>query len=120
MFNVPVQRIQRLPAGENRDKVEERLSQRIDSPTCYTPDRSSEGDSIFYSPLSSDNDMPKAPITKSKWSFVSYVAVLREIYYLFIAFSPSHWPFCYTCFACIRFLCQQNCWLNHNRIEIIQ
>ncbi|KAL6428872.1 hypothetical protein ACFW04_008009 [Cataglyphis niger] len=55
---------QRLPAGENRDKVEERLSQRIDSPTCYTPDRSSEGDSIFYSPLSSDNDMPKAPITE--------------------------------------------------------
>ncbi|XP_050455986.1 uncharacterized protein LOC126853900 isoform X4 [Cataglyphis hispanica] len=59
---------QRLPAGENRDKVEERLSQRIDSPTCYTPDRSSEGDSIFYSPLSSDNDMPKAPITEKSVS----------------------------------------------------
>ncbi|XP_070172000.1 clumping factor A isoform X3 [Polyergus mexicanus] len=55
---------QRLPAGESRDKVEERLSQRIDSPTCYTPDKSSEGDSIFYSPISSDNDMPKAPITE--------------------------------------------------------
>lgn len=66
MFNVPVQRIQRLPAGESRDQVEERLLQRIDSPTCYTPDKSSEGDSIFYSPISSDNDMPKAPITESK------------------------------------------------------
>lgn len=66
MFNVPVQRIQRLPAEESRDKVEERLLQRIDSPTCYTPDKSSEGDSIFYSPINSDNDMPKAPITESK------------------------------------------------------
>ncbi|XP_029677430.1 uncharacterized protein LOC115244149 isoform X1 [Formica exsecta] len=55
---------QRLPAGESRDQVEERLLQRIDSPTCYTPDKSSEGDSIFYSPISSDNDMPKAPITE--------------------------------------------------------
>ncbi|XP_011256743.2 transcription initiation factor TFIID subunit 11 isoform X1 [Camponotus floridanus] len=50
---------QRLLAEESRDKVEEHLLQSttIDSPTCCTPDRSSqEGDSIFYSPISSDSD----------------------------------------------------------------
>ncbi|XP_012537520.1 uncharacterized protein LOC105837355 isoform X2 [Monomorium pharaonis] len=52
----------RSSAKESRDKVEERLatSQRIESPECYTPDRSSqEGDPIFYSPISSDSDAPK-------------------------------------------------------------
>ncbi|KAL6255398.1 hypothetical protein P5V15_013733 [Pogonomyrmex californicus] len=52
----------RSSAKESRDKVEERLatSQQIDSPECHTPDRSSqEGDPIFYSPISSDNDTPK-------------------------------------------------------------
>ncbi|XP_072764956.1 uncharacterized protein [Anoplolepis gracilipes] len=56
---------QRLLAKESRDKVEERFSQRIDSPTCYTSDRSSqEGDSIFYSPISSDSDTPKTAIAE--------------------------------------------------------
>ncbi|XP_071555966.1 uncharacterized protein [Temnothorax nylanderi] len=52
----------RSSAKESRDKVEERLaiSLRIDSPECYTPDRSSqEGDPTFYSPISSDSDAPK-------------------------------------------------------------
>ncbi|XP_024877770.1 uncharacterized protein LOC112458394 isoform X1 [Temnothorax curvispinosus] len=55
----------RSSAKESRDKVEERLviSQgidTIDSPECYTPDRSSqEGDPTFYSPISSDSDAPK-------------------------------------------------------------
>lgn len=49
---------QRIPVKESRDKVEEHLS-----PTCCTSDRSSqEGDSIFYSPISSDSDTTKASI----------------------------------------------------------
>ncbi|XP_077269954.1 uncharacterized protein LOC143901459 isoform X2 [Temnothorax americanus] len=52
----------RSSAKKSRDKVEERLaiSQCIDSPECYTPDRSSqEGEPTFYSPISSDSDAPK-------------------------------------------------------------
>lgn len=60
---------QRLPAEESRDKVEEHLSQRIDSPTCCTPDRSSqEGDSTFYSPISSDSDKASIAEKTSKTS----------------------------------------------------
>ncbi|XP_025990099.1 uncharacterized protein LOC105202133 isoform X2 [Solenopsis invicta] len=52
----------RSSAKESRDKVEERFatSRRIESPECYTPDRSSqEGEPTFYSPISSDSDAPK-------------------------------------------------------------
>lgn len=81
MFNVSVRRIQRIPVKESRDKVEEHLS-----PTCCTSDRSSqEGDSIFYSPISSDSDTTKASIADSKWSCILYVAASRGIY-LFIFF----------------------------------
>ncbi|GAB1859547.1 hypothetical protein CAJAP_00626 [Camponotus japonicus] len=55
---------QRLPAEESRDKVEEHLSQRIDSPTYCTPRSSQEGDSTFYSPISSDSDTTKASIAE--------------------------------------------------------
>ncbi|XP_018404962.1 PREDICTED: myb-like protein X isoform X3 [Cyphomyrmex costatus] len=60
-------------AKESRDKVEEHLapSQRIDSSECCTPDRSSQEDPTFYSPISLDNDSPKKLLMSTVKQYVS-------------------------------------------------